>query len=365
MRIGASDLGRRELLRRVGNLQQAGGVRLLRNEEGHARGVRELEFRTGSGFRFSVVPDRGLDPGLAEYGGTSIPYLQPTLFPAPQFYEGDRDPYAWLRVGLGGLCNTAGLVSIGTPREIDTSSFGFTQRLSAPYGTHDRIAVTPAERFAHGERWEGDRCVLWAEGTVRQSLAYGENLSLSRRYESELGASSFRLTDVVANDGWFETPHQLLYHWNVGWPLVDEGAEVLAPAGEPRDLSFSPAGEPLPASRWRTVTEPVPGFTHEGFVVPMRPAADGTVAVAVVNRRLRPELGGLGVYLRYDAAALPVYVAWRMMREGLYAIGLEPSTHDFGEEPLRLRPGERRTYRLEFGVLAGGDAIDAFAASST
>jgi hypothetical protein len=92
----------------------------------------------------------------------------------------------------------------------------------------------------------------------------------------------------------------------------------------------------------------------------MRAAADGRLAVAVANRRLR---GGLGVYLRYDARALPVYIAWRMMREGLYAIGLEPATTRFGEQPALLEPGERRAYELEFGVLDGAEAIDAFAAS--
>ena len=60
---------------------------------------------------------------------------------------------------------------------VSTEQYGFTQRLSARYGTHDRIAVTPAEHVNHGERWDGDRLVLWAEGTVRQDIAYGENLA--------------------------------------------------------------------------------------------------------------------------------------------------------------------------------------------
>ena len=46
--------------------------------------------------------------------------------------------------------------------ESSTDSFGFTQRMAARYGTHDRIAVTPASTFSHGSRWEGDRCLLWA-----------------------------------------------------------------------------------------------------------------------------------------------------------------------------------------------------------
>jgi hypothetical protein len=368
MRIHERDYDRRELLRRVGSLAQIGGVEVLAHEDGHARGVRRIEFRTGTGLRFSVLPERGFDVGPAEFGGTGLCWLPSKGLAGPWYYEGDLDDYAWLRVGLGGLFNTAGLVSMGTPQTVATDQFGFTQRLSARYGTHDRIAVTPASRFAHGERWEGDRCVLWAEGVVRQEIAYGEHLTLTRRYETELGANAFRIVDVVSNEGWFPTPHQLLYHFNIGFPVVSAGAEVVAAADEPEDLSFSTAEDAKPASRWRTVTDPEAGFTHEGYIVPMRPDADGRVAVAVVNRSLRPELGGLGVYLRYDQRQLPVYVAWRMMREGLYAIGLEPATTPFGSTselieqgyPVLLEPEEQRTYELEFGILAGGDEIDAF-----
>ena len=372
MRINDRDFTRSELLRRVGSLAQVGGVQLLSHEEGHARGTRAIEFRTGTGFRFNVLPDRGFDVGFAEYGGAGLCWLPSKGLAAPAYYEGDLDDYAWLRVGLGGLFNTAGLVSMGTPQTVATEQFGFTQRMAARYGTHDRIAVTPASTFSHGSSWQDDRYLLWAEGVVRQEIAYGENLSLARRYESELGSSSFRVTDVVANDGWFETPHQLLYHFNIGFPVVDDGAEVLAAVtDEPEDLSFSTAGDGRSTTRWRTVTDPEPGFTHEGYIVPMRADELGKVAVAVVNRRLRPELGGLGVYLRYDATQLPVYVAWRMMRQGLYAVGLEPATTPFGTTeqlieqgyPVMMAPGERRSYELEFGILVGGDAIDTFAAS--
>ena len=60
-----------------------------------------------------------------------------------------------------------------------------------------------------------------------------------------------------------------------------------------------------------------------------------------------------------------------MMGEGLYAVGMEPSTNAFktipelidSGHPVMMEPGEERVYQLEFGVLAGGKAIDAFAAS--
>jgi hypothetical protein len=174
---------------------------------------------------------------------------------------------------------------------------------------------------------------------------------------------------VRSNDGWFETPHQLLYHFNLGYPLVDEGAELLAAvAEEPASLGFSATGDGSENSGWRTVTAPQPGFTFEGYVLSLQTGGDGRVAVALVNRRLR---SGLGFYLRYDPRHLPAYLAWRMMREGLYAIGLEPATNPFGNPsdlveqgyPLLLAPGESRTYELEFGMLVGAGEIDAFAES--
>jgi hypothetical protein len=373
MQIYENNYSKYELMRRVGSLAQVGGVQLFSYEEGHGRGVRGLEFRTGSGFRFVVLPDRGFDVGFAEHQGMGLCWLPPKLLAGPWYYEGDLDGTSWLRVGLGGLFNTAGLVSAGTPQEIDTSEFGFTQRMTAAYGTHDRIAVTPASRFTFGEEWAGDRCVLWAEGLVRQDIAYGENLSVRRRYESEMGSSSFRMVDVVSNEGWFPTYHQRLYHFNAGFPLVSEGSRVLAAVTEePAPMHFSTGHPAVSGSAqppaWRSVTAPQPGFTHEGYVVDVVPGAGGFVSVAIVNRALRPEMGGLGVYLRYDASTLPVYIAWRMMREGLYALGMEPATNPFGNPkdlvsqgfPVVLGPGEERRYELEYGILAGGEAIEQF-----
>jgi hypothetical protein len=336
--------------------------------------MRALEFRTAAGLRFVVHPDRGFDVGPTEFQGLGLCWLPPNGLAGPWYYEGDLDDYAWLRVGLGGLFNTAGLVSIGTPQTAPTEQFGFTQRLSARYGTHDRIAITPASTFRHGTTWDGDRCTLWAEGTVRQEIAYGEHLVLERRYEADLDGTSFTMVDTVTNEGWYETPHRLLYHFNLGYPLLGDGARVLGTsAGKADGMRYSTDedGGDEAEERWRIVTDPVEGFTFEGYVQPMKPDADGRVSVALVNRGLRPDLGGLGAYLRYDAEALPVYIAWRMMREGLYAIGFEPSTTPFGTNAelveqghrIMLAPGERRTYRLEFGILAGGGAIDAFAGS--
>jgi hypothetical protein len=309
-----------------------------------------------------------MDPGYAEFNGASLAWLPPKLFPASAYWE--NDDHAWVRYVLGGLCNTAGLITIGNPQTVDVSHFKFHSRHEDRYGTHDRIGIVPAGHFTFGERWEGERCILWAEGTVRQEIVYGENLLLTRRYESEVGTSSFRLRDVVRNDGFYPTPHQLLYHFNIGYPVVDDGAELLAAVSGPVPGSIFEEVKG-PSERYRRFTGPEKGFFAEGFEIPVHAGSDGWVGAAVVNRGFRALEGGLGVYLRYDATTLPVYLEWRMMGEGLYAVGMEPATNGFktipelieAGYPIMLEPSEERVYQLEFGVLAGGEAIDAFAAS--
>src|SRR4029079_5801815 len=125
MRIYGNEYSKQDLLRRVGSLAQLGGVEVISFEEGHARGTRGIEFQTGTGFSFTVIPERGFDVGPANYQGVGLCWLPPKLLAGPWFYEGDIDATTWLRVGLGGLFNTAGLVSIGTPEDIDTSAYGF------------------------------------------------------------------------------------------------------------------------------------------------------------------------------------------------------------------------------------------------
>jgi hypothetical protein len=76
------------------------------------------------------------------------------------------------------------------------------------------------------------------------------------------------------------------------------------------------------------------------------------------------------VYQVFRADQLPRHTVWRMLGEGTYAVGLEPSTNrDAGRfdarergELLWLEPGEIRRYDLEIGALTGTEAISAFEA---
>src|ERR1700739_5054284 len=93
-------LSRAELLRRGGRLEQVAGVRLVTLGDGLGRGVRVLEFRTGSGFAFDVLVDRCFDVGRCEFGGLPLSWQSAAGVVAPLYYEPDEG--GWVPAWGGG-----------------------------------------------------------------------------------------------------------------------------------------------------------------------------------------------------------------------------------------------------------------------
>lgn len=353
---------RHELLRRVGHINQIGGVQLYQFDDGQARGVRTLEFRTGTGFTFKVLVDRGMDVGYCEYKGASLAWIPPSLFPGPWFFE-QQTEFGWLRSALGGFCNSCGLVHIGNPETDKVEHYNFPARPEERYGVHDRIAMLPAQLIRYGERWDGDECILEAEGRVTQVQPYGEHLVLTRRYTARLGESRYYLHDEVTNAGYLPAVHMLLYHINVGFPFLDETSELFAPTRNPQSLSVGKNPDSNEDYKW--FSAPQKNWVMEGYELEMLPADDGLVRVALLNSRLPPD--GHAVYVIYDKSQLPSYIEWRMMAESTYVVGIEPCTNTFGRNKVRergdmivLQPGETRHYDLEIGVLTRGEKISEF-----
>ncbi|MGZ6270611.1 MAG: aldose 1-epimerase family protein [Candidatus Limnocylindrales bacterium] len=355
-RLWGRDYTRLELLRHVGRLEQAAGVRLVTLGDGLGRGVRLLEFRTGSGFSFDVVVDRTFDIGRCELDGRALAWLANPGIVGPWYYEAET--WGWFRAWGGGMVVTCGLDHTLGPGEDDASDFHQPHIFkTVPYGLHGRVGGLPARLVGYGERWEGDECVLWAEGEVLQSAIFGEHLLLRRRIEARVGESRFTIHDGVENVGHSRTSHMLLYHSNAGFPVVDEGSELLVPAAR------TTTDYGVPIEGYRTLAAPTQDFTEACFEHELVAERAGTVPVAVVNRAL-----GLGVYQVFRIEQLAHHTVWRMMGEDTYAMALEPSTNrDAGRwnarergELLFLEPGEVRAYDLEIGALSGATELDAF-----
>ncbi|MFU8865438.1 MAG: aldose 1-epimerase family protein [Rhodobacterales bacterium] len=361
VKLYGKNLTRAEAEAVSGSLGHAAGVRLMTLGDGLERGIRMLEFRTGTGLRFTVLVDRAMDIADCEHNGRAIGWHSPAGFrhPALHEYEGEGG-LGWMR-SFSGLMITCGLDHILFMHDVPTPEYNYGPRASARHSLHGRAGTIPARLTGYGERWEGDRCFLWAEGVVTQGTVFGEHLELHRRIEAEVGSDEIQLSDRVVNRGFYETPHMLCYHINVGHPVVEEGTRYLAPI---RDVVWAAheAEYRKQGVGYRTMPAPQMGFHEQVWQHEMAADAEGRVPVALINDRL-----GLGLMVTTRKDQFPCMYEWQNLQAGQYSVGIEPATnHVLGnggarerDELIRLNHGDARHYDTTFTVLPDGAAITA------
>ncbi len=336
-RLFGQEMSRADLLERTGDISQVAGVRRLRLEEGKEEGVGLVEVRTGTGLRYTVLPSRGLDVSFAEYKGIPLCWRSSTGDVSPHLYEPAGN--GWHRSFYGGLVTTCGLTNVGAP-SVDQGE---------ELGRHGRISSTPAEAVYADGRWEEDEYRLIVQGRMRQAIFWGENLAMSRRIESRLGASWLKIQDEVENRGFKPTPLMLLYHVNIGFPLLSRDSTILIPAGN--TTAMDPA---VDAGSYSEFHDPGPEAPSQVYYHDAVADSQGMVNAALINERLL-----LGLYLRYRKDQLKNLVQWKLLGQGGYVLGIEPANcHVEGRAAERARgtleflaPGETRRFQLELGVL--------------
>lgn len=336
------------LRRRVGHMSQIAGIRSATLNDGNEAGVRVLEFKTGSGLRFTVLPDRGMDIADAEFNGVPLAWCSPTGITHPAFYESHG--LGWLRTFYGGLLVTCGMMNVGVAAEDHGESFGI----------HGRAANIPAKNVRYDAEWRGEDYVLWAKGKVRETRVFGENVLLTRTITTRLGSRTIEIEDMIENCGFQDTPLMILYHINAGFPVLDETSELLINSKiTPRDsvarkgLQDAKRGAP-----------PTPGFQEQVHHHKVTPDRDGWATVALVNRAFHNGQG-IGLQIRYRPDELPHFWQWRMVGEGTYVMGLEPANCSVlgrAEERRRkrlpmLKAGETKVHHLSIKVLTSQEEI--------
>jgi hypothetical protein len=271
------------------NPAQVGGIEAYTLDDGAGRGVRALCVNTGGGLRYRLLVDRGLDVDQAFFNQHSLAFLTHRGVTAPA--GGLERGIDWLKTFPGGLLTSCGPFNIGAP--------GTDAGEDLPL--HGEHSNTPAEveRVVRPDPHAG-RDEMVVVGVVRYGRLFGPNVTLQRTVRSVLGRNAIEFTDEFTNAGNQPVPHAWLLHINLGYPLVDGGAEFCY------DAKVVPQDNPVakarfePGSDYKTVPDPLDA--HRGgteAVAYLYPKADrdGRATVGLVNRKL-----GVGLAIDYDAA---------------------------------------------------------------
>lgn len=316
--------------RRSPDLRGLGEVRLLTVGDGPGRGQRLLAFRNAAGLALEVALDRGMDIASLAWRGVNLGWHSPNGLPWPVHPHGSENGLGFLR-NFDGFLATCGLDHYGLPTETDAAHFVYPHRSRVEHPLHGRVSALPARLGGYGMDHGAGAPVLWCEGVVRQSAVFGEVLTLRRRIEMGLFDNGLRLVDEVVNDGFRPTPHAMLYHFNLGYPMLDDAVEIGGDVGADFAAAFR-RDPPVAAEDAVERFDAVPPGT-------------GRFTVSLHNPCL---LGGTTFAMAFDRDTLPGFGVWRAWQSGIYALGLEPST---GNAPAAvLAAGERRRYAVDISV---------------
>lgn len=312
-----------DIKKKIGRPEQLFGVTKFTYAEGKAGGTDAVEVRTGAGLRYIVLPDRGMDIGLAEYRGLPFVHISPVGVVNPQYYEPQGDE--WLRSFTAGLLTTCGLDQVGDPCEAG--------------GLHGRIANIPAEQVCAACEQTDAGMTMTVSGIVRQAKEAVQNLTLRRKVVSKAFENTIEICDVITNEGYVPSPFMLLYHINFGFPFLDEGFSLEIPHSamssmyEGRDHEFANA---------LYAEAPQAGYSENVFYLEVLPDAQGRGTILAHGR-------DYDIRITFPAEILPRAAVWKQMGCQDYVMAVEPCNNW-----VRGQAWERENGTLQ--TLAGGES---------
>jgi hypothetical protein len=279
---------------------------------GRSEGLHVVELDNGA-MCIDVLPTRGMGIWRVRRGDTLLGWKAPAKEPVHPAFVPLFEPsgLGWLE-GFNELLCRCGLQSNGAP------DFDETGKLLYPL--HGRVANLPASRVELFV--DEDAGVITLRGVIEESRFHFNSLRLTTSLSTKIGSLEFSWSDEVENISGRDASMQMLYHFNVGQPLLRPGSKILAPIAIAAPWTQVAAREGV--ETWHTMPPPRPGSAEQGYLLDLLADDAG---------QTRMLLSGLAndqaVGLQFNKRELPCFTVWRNTPAEIdgYVMGLEPATN--------------------------------------
>lgn len=315
----------------IGHDSQLYGVEELRLIGGKGDGMRLYQIHNGKGLDLTVSPDRNGDITRLRYKGMNMSYLSPSGYVAPAYY--DSVGTNWLSSFTAGFLTTCGLNNVGTPNT--------DQGEVLPL--HGSIANLPADySYWAIEESENGTCLVVHSETKDETL-FGRKLRLTREIKVSTDQNEFCIRDTIVNTGDKIEPYEILYHMNMGYPLLDEDSVIEILSAEVLPRNEHAASE---LAKWMHMQRPTAGYEECCYY---HKFADKEGRAKIYQPKL-----GISLEICFDAEKLDGFVEWKMMGIRDYVLGLEcGNCYPDGRDVMRkegmlkfLNPGQSQAYEV-------------------
>jgi len=315
----------------VGNSLQVKGAEQYVLQGGKGDGMHFLCVRNGLGLEAWLSLDRAGDVSRVSFGGDNMGYFAPCGYVAPQYYDGVGAGF--LKSFTAGFFTTCGLTAVGSPCVDDGEELPL----------HGTISNIPSTLCAIEETEEEIKVKL----KVEDAVLFGRKLVLNRVYRFSYIKNEFTVEDTVTNLADSVSPYMILYHCNMGYPLLSENSIVKIP-----NDSVTPRNEHAEEyiSTALKMEKPQENYEECCYYYDVK-ETDGIARAGIYNKDIKK-----GLIISYEKEALPCFTEWKMMGKTDYVLGLEPGncTPD-GRDVLRkngtlkfLKPEESGKTAVKF-----------------
>lgn len=281
-------------------------VRRIMLLDGKAKGTEAIEVMCSGGLELLILIDRGLDIVSAKYRGVNLSFLSKNGITG----KNEVNPYEmeFLHYFSGGLLTTCGLRNAGPSCREESGEY------HPLHGRYNTICATEVYT-----RWISEE-VLEIGGVINETALFGCNLKLMRKITINTSESIVKINDELINESTSEEEFMILYHFNFGFPMLQDGCKIV----------FEDTDKVLPRnedaakgiSTHNEIIEPEDNYKEQVFFHTQKGDENGKGHVSLLNPKL-----GLKISLSQSLSTLPVLAQWKSMKSGDYALGLEPTNN--------------------------------------
>jgi hypothetical protein len=328
---------------------------------GKQEGVGIIEVDNGK-LLLTIIPTRGMGIMSVVMGDMRLGWDSPVKeIVHPQFINlQSRGGLGWLDGFCEFLCR-CGLESNGHP---GTEKFinNVGEEATMELTLHGKIANLPAQDVeVMVDRDPPYR--IHVRGRVAERMFHGPKLELVTDISTEAGSGSFRVTDVITNHGTQVQEFQILYHVNLGQPLLEQGSSFVAPVARVMPFNAHAAKD---VQHYRNYGGPEPGFIEQVYCLKLLGDENQRSLIMLRNRAQ-----DYAMTMAFSLKALPYLTLWKNTgaeKDG-YVTGLEPGTNfpyprrierEMGRVP-KLPAGASHRVTIDFTIPTGSEEVKAAA----
>ena len=269
-------------LAKIGNAEQLCVAQRVQVTNGRGNGARQIYVANGK-LNFVLSESNALDILRLWHEGMNVGFVSKNgLYTAPSDFLGNFP---------AGMLYTCGLDAIGGVEG---------------HPIHGRIHSIPAEI----KELKADENGVKIVAEIRDTALFGQNLSLTRTVSTAAGSDEVKIEDRLENRAFRDEKYCMLYHVNVGYPIVDAGAKISGNFAESKPRTPWAEHE---RTKMLKVESPIDNAEETCYFHRTR---DGKMSIE--NKTLGKRFT--------VASSLRRFVQWKSRASGDYVVGLEPCT---------------------------------------